>query len=340
MDGRALFTQNCAACHGAEGAGDRKPSDIGFAFKMPNFTDCSFATREADTDWASSIHRGGRARAFPRTMPAFDQALSDDEIAAIMKYLRSKCEKSGWPRGEFNLPLAMFTEKAFPEDEVLNISSFNTSGPHAMTSTTVFEKRIGATSQLEVNLPISNLVGPSGHAETGIGDLGIALKQNLLADVDAGSIFSVLGEVVTPTGSAARGLGDGTFSFETHALFAQLMGDYFLQGDVYGAYPAGKGLADEAHGNFAFGRTFAEDDGWGRSWSPQIELLTTQAFASGEKLQWDIVPQLQVSLSRRQHILASIGERIPLNDRSDQREPQLMFYIIWDWYDAGLLQGW
>jgi len=339
-DGRALFQANCAACHGENGAGDRKPSDIGFAFKMPNFTDCSFANREADVDWSSSIHRGGRARAFPRTMPAFDHALSDEEIDAVIAYLRGKCEKSAWPRGEFNLPLAMFTEKAFPEDEVLNITSFNTSGQRAMTSTSIFEKRLGATGQLEVNLPFSSIVGPSGHGETGIGDMGVAYKQNLLADVDSGTIFSLLGEVVLPTGSAAKGLGDGTFSFETHALFAQIMGDYFLQGDVFGALPAGKGLPNEAHGNFSFGRTFAEDGGWGRSWSPQIEFLTTQAFAPGEKLQMDIVPQLQVSLSRRQHILASFGERIPLNDRGPDRQPQFMFYIIWDWYDAGLLQGW
>jgi cytochrome c553 len=341
-DGGALFAANCAACHGDTGAGDRKPSDIGFDFKMPNFTDCSFANREADVDWLSSIHRGGRARAFPRLMPAFDQALSDDEMQAIVKFLRDKCEKSAWPRGEFNLPLAMFTEKAFPEDEVLNISKFNTGGPHAFTSTTIFEKRFGPTTQLEVNLPFESIAeGPGMRGHSGIGDMGVAVKQNLLADVDSGTIFSALGEVVLPTGSYASGLGQGTFSFETHALFAQLLGDWFLQGDVFGAWPAGKGLDNELHGNFAFGRTFAEDDGWGRSWSPQIELLTTQPLAPGEKLQWDIVPQLQVSLSRRQHILASFGERIPLNDRGfPGRKPQFVFYLIWDWYDAGLLDGW
>jgi cytochrome c553 len=340
-DGRLLFAQNCAACHGENGAGDRKPSDIGFNFKMPNFTDCSFANREADTDWASSIHRGGRARGFPRTMPAFDQALSDDEIKAIISYLRDKCAKSNWPRGEFNLPLAMFTEKAFPEDEFLNQTSFNTSGPKSITSTSILEKRIGAQGQLELNVPISSIDGGAGiGTHTGIGDMGIAYKHNLLADVDQGTIFSLLGEVVLPTGNAKQGLGTGTFSFETHALFAQLMGDYFLQGDVFGAYPTGKGLPNEAHGNFAFGRTFAEDDGWGRSWSPQLEFLTTQEFMPGAKFQMDLVPQLQLSLSARQHILASIGERIPLNARGPDRQPQFVFYIIWDWYDAGLLEGW
>jgi hypothetical protein len=339
-EGSALFAQNCAACHGEQGAGDRKPSDLGFNFKMPNFTDCSFANREADVDWASSIHRGGRARGFPRAMPAFDQALSEDEMNAIIGYLRSKCEKSDWPRGEFNFPLAMFTEKAFPEDEVLNLNRLNTSRTYGFTSTTTFEKRFGPTSQLEVNLPISSVTGPSSHAQPGIGDMGVAWKQSLLADVDQGTILSALGEVVLPTGNFARGLGQGTWSLETHALFGQSLGDYFFQGDVFGAFPTGKGLANEAHGNFALGRTFAEDEGWGRSWSPQLELLTTQAFAPGEKLQWDIVPQIQISLSSRQHILASFGERIPLNDRGGDRQPQFMFYLIWDWYDAALLQGW
>ena len=52
------------------------------------------------------------------------------------------------------------------------------------------------------------------------------------------------------------------------------------------------------------------------------------------------VPQLQVSLSSRQHILASFGGRFPLNDRGGDRQPQFVFYLIWDWYDAGLFQAW
>ncbi len=340
-DGRLLFQQNCAACHGNNGAGDRKASDIGFDIKMPDFTDCSFASREADTDWLSSMHRGGRARAFPHAMPAFDQALTEDEMQAIVKFLRGKCVKSGWPRGEFNLPLAMFTEKAFPEDEALNITTFSNGGPRAITSTSIFEKRFGARGQLEVNLPFSSIDGGPGiGTQTGIGDIGVAWKQNLLADVDSGTIFSALGEVVLPTGSAKRGLGQGTYSFETHALFAQFLpNDFFLQGDVFGSFPAGKGLPNEAQAHFALGRTFAQDDGWGRSWSPQVELLAAHAFTPGAQVDWDIVPQLQVSLSRRQHILASFGERVPLNNTGD-RKPQFVFYLIWDWYDAGLLNGW
>lgn len=338
-DGKQLFADNCAACHGADGRGDRKVSEVGFPYPMPDFHDCSFANREADGDWSSIIHRGGKRRAFPRAMPAFDKALSDEEIEAVIGYLRSFCAASPWPRGEFNLPLALFTEKAFPEDEAVNLNSFSLEGPQSITSTTIFEKRFGSRGQLELNLPFSSVRGANGiHA--GLGDIGVAWKQNLLADVEHGTIFSVLGEVVLPTGSAARGLGAGTYAFEAHALFAQLLpDDFFLQGDLFGGFPAGKGLADEAGLHLALGKTFAGDEGFGRAWSPQVELLGAHEFAPGEQMNWDVVPQLQVALSRRQHILASAGLRIPLSD-AQSRKPAFVFYIIWDWYDAGLTEGW
>ena len=168
----------------------------------------------------------------------------------------------------------------------------------------------------------------------------MAWKQNLYANVDRGSIFSVLGEAVLPTGDYRRGLGQGVVSFETHALFAQMLPkDFFLQGDVFGSFPTGKQLPNEMQAHFALGRTFAEDGGWGRAWTPQVEFLSAHDFSPRAGVDMDIVPQLQVSISRRQHILFSAGERIPLNNTA-ARKPQTVFYLIWDWYDAGLFQGW
>lgn len=338
-DGHKLFLENCATCHGETGHGDRRASDLGFAFKMPDFHDCSFATREADGDWASTIHRGGRARAFPRQMPAWDKALSDDEIDAIIGYLRSFCTASGYPRGEFNLPLAFFTEKAFVEDELVNITEFNAAGPAGYTSSTIFEKRFGKTGQIEVNLPFASAFDGT-RMRSGLGDIALGWKQNLLADVESGTIVSLLGETVLPTGNARRGLGSGVWGFETQALFAKLLpGDFFLQGQVGTVFSTGLGVPVEGEARFALGRTFAEDDGYGRSWTPQLELLTAHEFARGAGTDFDLVPQLQVSISRRQHILMSLGGRIPLNDTLN-RKPSVMVYLIWDWYDAGFLDGW
>jgi hypothetical protein len=48
---------------------------------------------------------------------------------------------------------------------------------------------------------------------------------------------------------------------------------------------------------------------------------------------------MQVSLSRRQHVLACLGAILPTLNRAD-RSPQIMAYLLWDWFDGGLLQGW
>ena len=55
--------------------------------------------------------------------------------------------------------------------------------------------------------------------------------------------------------------------------------------------------------------------------------------------EWDVVPQMQVSLSKLQHVLMSVGVRLPVNER-EERKPQLLTYLLWDWFDGGLFQFW
>jgi hypothetical protein len=51
------------------------------------------------------------------------------------------------------------------------------------------------------------------------------------------------------------------------------------------------------------------------------------------------VPQFQVSLNKRQHILAATGFRVPINDRAG-RDVEFVFYLLWDWFDGGVRDGW
>src|SRR5262249_40687859 len=104
-DGTRMFEADCAACHASDGRG-RSSAEVGFDLPLPNFTDCSFATREPDSDWSAIIHRGGPQRGFDRIMPAFENALSDDEIDALIDHLRKFCTSPRWPRGDLNIPRA------------------------------------------------------------------------------------------------------------------------------------------------------------------------------------------------------------------------------------------
>ena len=89
----------------------------------------------------------------------------------------------------------------------------------------------------------------------------------------------------------------------------------------------------------AVGKTFTQNHGFGRIWTPMVEILGDRDLVTAAKTNWDIVPQMQFSLSKRQHILANVGVRRPVNNISG-RTTQLVFYVLWDWFDGGLREGW
>ena len=97
-DGGGLYDLACANCHGMDGAGV-EPGDVAFTVPTPDFTDCSFSSREPDADWIAVAHEGGPVRAFDETMPAFGEALSVEQLQLIMDYIRSFCDNNRWPRG-------------------------------------------------------------------------------------------------------------------------------------------------------------------------------------------------------------------------------------------------
>ena len=70
-----------------------------------------------------------------------------------------------------------------------------------------------------------------------------------------------------------------------------------------------------------------------------VEAVGARELASGAKTDWDLVPQMQVSLSTRQHILVNAGASIPVTNTSN-RGTLFGFYVIWDWYDGGLFEAW
>jgi hypothetical protein len=48
---------------------------------------------------------------------------------------------------------------------------------------------------------------------------------------------------------------------------------------------------------------------------------------------------MQVTLSKRQHVRANLGVRVPVSNTAG-RPIQVMFYVLWDWQDGRLNKGW
>ena len=77
-DGEALYKQKCAMCHAPDGKGYS-------AIKTPDFTSPKWQESKTDKEIADTIKNGK-----PGTpMKSFADQLKDDEIEALVKYIRS-----------------------------------------------------------------------------------------------------------------------------------------------------------------------------------------------------------------------------------------------------------
>jgi hypothetical protein len=70
-----------------------------------------------------------------------------------------------------------------------------------------------------------------------------------------------------------------------------------------------------------------------------VEAVAFRELTGGASTSLDLVPQMQISLSRRQHVLCSLGTSIPTVQR-EGRSTQAMVYVLWDWFDGGLFEAW
>lgn len=338
--GAELFAAGCAGCHGPEGSG-APDATVGFEkpSTYPDFTGCNQTSPEVEANWAAVIHDGGRARGFSPIMPAFRDLLTSEQITSLVKYIRGLCKDPAWAVGELNLPRPLVTEKAFPESEWVMASSVSTGHPHDSTTTLTYERRISARNQIEIAIPFAVAHEPTGGSRTGIGDLGFGLKHVMFSSNS--TIVSAQGEVAVPTGNADAGLGSGVTVFEGFAAFGQRIGSAtFVQGQAGGEFPTDTEKAPKAvFGRMAVGHMLRQDGGLGRMWVPMLELVADRDLEDGAKTNVDLVPEMQVTLNKRQHIRLGAGAQMPVNNR-EGRSKQFMFYVLWDWFDGGFFDGW
>ena len=339
--GEHIYKSGCITCHGPDGRGTPK-STAGFEppRTFPDFTQCSQTTPEPNTAWKAVIVHGGPYRGFSQIMPAFDEELTSEQIDKVIEYMRGFCRNPHWARGDLNLPRALVTEKAYPENEVVISAAVNAQGAPGVESHIIHEQRFGVRNQIEVDVPV-NFADQNHTWYGGVGDTTLGLKHEVFSSLRTGSIFSLQGGVILPSGNRARGFGSGTTKFETFAAVGQLFRtNTFLQVQSGAEFPVHTDIVPRSmFWNTTLGQSFAPDHGLGRLWSPMVEFLGSRDFATGAKTNWDVLPEMQVTISRRQHIRGNLGVRVPANNTAG-RPVQLMFYLLWDWGDGRLNEGW
>ncbi len=348
--GAAIYQAACAACHGPTGHGTPQTT-AGFEQpdSFPHFDKCEETTPEFTRDYTAVIRDGGPARGFSQIMPAFAAVLTAAEINQVVRYLRGFCKETGWPPGELNLPRALVTDKAFPESETILTTKANAHGPASVTNEIDYEHAFGKRDQLEVGVPFGWMHRAGGGLGAGLGDIVLGEKHVLLSRLNSeperplydstGAILSIQGEVTLPTGNVGKGLGEGETVFGVFAAYDVLLpADTFIQLQAGGDFPLH--IHDTPNSiflNSAFGKILMRD--FGRQWSPMLEVLAKRDLGAGAVTDWDVIPEFQVTLNRRQHIRAAVGFQLPLNDTAG-RPKQIIAYVLWDWFDGGLLEGW
>jgi mono/diheme cytochrome c family protein len=332
--GRQVYETICVTCHGPDGRGGANP-DLEKIVKPPDFTDCAFAAREPDRGFLAVAHHGGPARGFSPLMAPWGGMFSEEELGRTIAYIRTFCSDQRWPRGELNLPRPLVTAKAFPEDEAV-VSTSAQSG--SVITKVHYERRFGPLNQFEIVVPIASLEAAAGRT-TGLGDLALEYKRTLAHSLPRGNIVSVTGELVLPTGSSSRSLGKGYAVFEPFVTFGQLLPrNSFVQMQAGFALPLKREHDDELFWRAAVGTSF-EATRFGRVWSPMLELLAARPLVAGARIDWDVVPEVQVTLNARQHVRLAGGLRVPVTD-ADRRRKSVIVYLLWDWYEGGFFQGW
>jgi len=145
--------------------------------------------------------------------------------------------------------------------------------------------------------------------------------------------------VTLPTGKDEIGVGEGATVWEPFAMLDKGLGaNGFVQ--LHGGYMASSNRTNVENSTYfrqAWGYTYAQDHGFGRSWTPMTEIIWSKEKGTSSVV--DVVPQMQVSLSKLQHILVSVGVSVPATQR-EGRHAEFLTYFLWDWFDGGLFQYW
>jgi mono/diheme cytochrome c family protein len=329
--GQDIYRNACIHCHGEDGGGNPEwESDV----RPVAFSDCG-TTAEPTEQWETIVKRGGPSRGLHAVMPAFEEAFDDDEIRAVVAYLRTFCRNAdAYPPGDLNFRRLLRTGKAFPEAEVVVRPSHR---PDSSTRETelevVYENRVGPRFQYELVLPMR--LQASGGDGRGLGDVEVEGKQVLHFDVPRLSILSAGLGVTLPTGRESAGLGDDTASFSPFLAYGKGWSRTFLQARIGAKLTVDP---DKAPRELSYALAVSRALGPPRvAWTPAVELIGGWN-ARDRRHESAVVLEVSKPLNRLGHVIGALGVQIPLRPR--EATYRIEAYLLWDFGDGPVWVGW
>lgn len=333
--GQWIYREACATCHGGDGRG--QVSGLKPEVQPPDFTWCAFNSEEPEQDWQRVVVEGGPAAGLSNFMPAFADALTEEQVRQVVAYLRTFCSED-WPRGELNFPRPLVTGKAWPENEmVFEWSTGRTPGEEQETELSwIVEKRIGPRGQVELKIPVKINDPKDEDALGGIGDVEVGVKYVLYDSLDHLAIVSRGIDVTAPTGSRDRGLGDGTTILGPFLAAGKAWGDLIGQTSLKFEYPFD---TDRASKTFKYNLALSYpimDTGRLTEGQLLLELNGKSEWGAENPIgfQLYVTPSFRKSISRSGLWAVAVGVQIPV---TGQREVdyRVLGYIS---YEYGPLQ--
>ncbi|MDY0023176.1 cytochrome c [Arenimonas caeni] len=328
-DGRRIYDQACAACHGPTGRPDpSSPVLAGLETPPADLSDPLFNSREPANDWELVVGHGGHAMGLSPQMPAQREALSAEEIRNVVAYVKTLADTSDYPPGEFNYFLPIRTKKAFPEDEIVWKGRYTPldDAPDVMRNVIEIEKRVGHRGMV-----VLELIHEDDGFDSEVTKVEGGYKHVFGWNRERQSILSGAVILAVPTD------GDESKEIIPYLAYARMFGDdWVFQSSARAITP----LDDAGDGQLELaGALHYRWTQWPRNVFPGIEVVAEAPYDHfGSDVQWSAIPQLRFGLTKGGHVALNLGVEVGLSDQPwDYRVHAV---LLWDFADGSFFKGW
>jgi hypothetical protein len=259
-------------------------------------------------------------------MPEFS-LLSTAQVDMLVAHLRRFCRDDGWPPGNLNFRRALFTIKAFPENEVAlapTVSHSQSTYTRVRVEAT-YGVRVGRRAQLEFGVPGETVQWVTGRV-VGVGDVSAGGKYVLYVDPRRPLILTAGLDVSLRTGSLQWGFGEGTTVTEPSLAASFRWRALSVQSDVRTQFYARK-IPNEYYRHVWYNAAIArERSGVSTAWTVGVEV-------NGVDTAVGLTPYVLKGLTRTGSLAAGFGVRIPLTNPFPYTSDLVRWrgYLLWDY---------